>query len=240
MPKNNLSVIIIRYKDGCDSAVIWGLLTGLSVQRQLNVIALWVSDDGLDLFHGVGGVNKLGHVEAGVLDLVLALDLCDLDGLGDTDFLGGGVRERARDLKRVGDQRDLVSLGLVFLTADLVFSLSISLVAISVSSSSASSDLHGLGLVLVGDLGGGAGGGHVLLLVHVGADLSVHDSGGLLAHCQHTVKAVVTVDHLLDGQLDGGDLVGEGGDTYLRLYSLVRVPAEELWPRVSRGTDSLH
>merc|ERR1712111_63748 len=151
----------------------------------------------------------------GVLDLVLALDLCDLDGLGDTDFLGGGVRERARDLKRVGDQRDLVSLGLVFLTADLVFSLSISLVAISVSSSSASSDLHGLGLVLVGDLGGGAGGGHVLLLVHVGADLPVHDSGGLLAHSQHTVKAVVTVDHLLDGQLDGGDLVGEGGDADL-------------------------
>ena len=182
----------------------------------------------LDLVHGVGGVNKLGHVEADVLDLVLALDLCDLNGLGHTDFLGSWVRKRAGDLQGGGDQRDLVSLGLVLLTADLVFPLAVSVVTIAIAGSSTGSHLHGLRLVLVGDLGGGAGGGDGLLLVHVGADLSLHDGRGLLAHCQHTVEAVVVVDHLLDGQGDGGHLVSEGGDADLSVDGVVGVPAVKL------------
>ena len=206
----------------------------MGIQSKLDITAAGVSDDGLDLVHGVGGVNKLGHVEADILDLVLTLDLCDLNGLGHTDFLGSWVRKRAGDLQGGGDQRDLVSLGLVLLTADLVFSLAVSVVTIAIAGSSTGSHLHGLGLVLVGDLGGGAGGGDGLLLVHVGADLSLHHGGGLLAHCQHTVEAVVVVDHLLDGQGDGGHLVSEGGDAYLRLDSLVGVPAEIGW-RGGRG-----
>ena len=216
-----------------DGGVV-SLAAGLGWETQSDLLTAGLSDDGLDLFHGVGGVNKLGHVEADILDLVLALDLCDLNGLGHTDFLGSWVRKRAGDLQGGGDQRDLVSLGLVLLTADLVFSLSVSVVTVAVPGSSTGSHLHGLGLVLVGHLGGGAGGGDGLLLVHVGADLSLHDGGGLLAHCQHTVEAVVVVDHLLDGQGDGGHLVSEGGDAYLRLDSLVGVPAEIGW-RGGRG-----
>ena len=221
-------------------AVVRSLLTDLGIQRQLHIITFWISDDGLDLLHGVGGVNKLGHVEARVLDLVLALDFGDLNGLGHTDFLGSWVRKRAGDLEGGGDQRNLVSLGLVLLTTDLVFSLAVSLVTIAIASSSTGSHLHGLGLVLVGHLGGGAGGGHGLLLVHVGADLSLHDGGGLLAHCQHTVEAVVVVHDLLDGQGDGGHLVGEGGDADLSVDGGVGVPAVELGGvsvPVSRGVD---
>ena len=188
-----------------------------------------VSNLSLDLVHHVGGVNELGDIEADIVDLVLALDLCDLNGLGDTDLLGSRVRQRAGDLQGGSDQRNLVSLGLVLLTADLVFSLAISLVTVAIVGSSTGSHLHGLRLVLVGHLGGGAGGGDGLLLVHVGADLSLHDGGGLLAHCQHTVEAVVVVDNLLDGQGDGGHLVSEGGDADLGPDSLVGVPAEIVW-----------
>merc|ERR1719400_3033492 len=128
------------------------LTAGLGGEAESDLLTAGLSDDGLNLFHGVGGVNKLGNVEAGVLDLVLALDFCDLNGLGDTDFLGSWVRKRAGDLKGVGDQRNLVSLGLVFLTADLVFSLAVALMTVAISSSSTGRHLHGLGLVLVGHL----------------------------------------------------------------------------------------
>merc|ERR1712123_470816 len=75
-----------------------------------------------------------------IANLVLALNLSDLNSLGDADLLGGRVGEHAGDLKRGSDKGNLVGLSLVFLTAHLVFSLAISLlVAISVSSSSTSS-----------------------------------------------------------------------------------------------------
>merc|ERR1712020_91347 len=200
----------------------------LGGEGQGDLLTAGLSDDGLHLVDDVGGINKLGDVEADIVDLVLALDLCDLNGLGDTDLLGSRVGQGAGDLQGGGDQRDLVSLGLVLLTADLVFSLAVTVVAVAISSSSTSSHLHGLRLVLVGDLGGGAGGGDGLLLVHVGADLSLHDGGGLLANCQNTVEAVVVVDNLLDGQGDGGHLVSEGGDADLSVDGGVGVPAVKL------------
>ena len=200
----------------------------MGIQGKLFFMTAGVSNLSLDLVHHVGGVNELGDIEAVNDDIVLALDLCDLNGLGDTDLLGGRVRQRAGDLQGGSDQRNLVSLGLVLLTADLVFSLAISLVTVAIAGSSTGSHLHGLRLVLVGHLGGGAGGGDGLLLVHVGADLSLHDGGGLLAHCQHTVEAVVVVDNLLDGQGDGGHLVSEGWDADLSVDGVVGVPAVEL------------
>ena len=217
-----------------------GLAAGLGGEAQGDLLTAGLSDDGLHLVHGVGGINELGDVEAHVLDLVLALDLCDLNGLGDTDFLGSWVRKRAGDLQGGGDQRNLVSLGLVLLTADLVFSLAVALMTVAISSSSTGRHLHGLGLVLVGHLGGGAGGGDGLLLVHVGADLSLHDGGGLLAHCQHTVETVVVVHNLLDGKGDGGHLVSEGGDADLGVDGGVGVPAVKLRSvavSMSRGVD---
>ena len=200
----------------------------MGIQSKLYFMTAGVSNLCLHLVDGVGGINELGDIEADIVDLVLALDLCDLNGLGHTDFLGSWVRKRAGDLQGGGDQRDLVSLGLILLTADLVFSLAVSVVTIAISSSSTGSHLHGLRLVLVGDLGGGAGGGDGLLLVHVGADLSLHDGGGLLAHCQHTVETVVVVHNLLDGQGHGGHLVSEGGDADLGVDGVVGVPAVKL------------
>ena len=200
------------------------LLASLGGEGQGDLLTAGLSDHDLLLVDGVGGIDELGNVETLVLNLVLALDLGDLDLLGDADLLGGGVGEAAGDLQGGGDEGDLVGLGLVLLTADLVLPGAVALVAVAaVSGSSAGGDLHGLGLLLVGDLGGGAGGGHILLLVHVGADLTLHNGGGLLAHCQHTVEAVVVVHHLLDGQGDRGDGLGEGGHTDLCLDAAVGV-----------------
>merc|ERR1719415_228234 len=160
----------------------WGMVSlgaSLGWEGEGDLVTLWLSNDGLNLVNNVLSINKLGNVETSVLNLVLALDLGDLDGLGDTDLLWGRVGEGASDLKRVSHKWDLVSLGLVFLMAHLVFSLTISLMSISISSRSTSCDFHGLGLVLIGDLGGGAWSGDIFLLVNVGTDLSVNSDGSL-------------------------------------------------------------
>ena len=205
-----------------------GLAAGLGWQRQSDLVTLGLSNDGLHLVNSVAGILELGNIEASPLNLVLTLDLSDLNGLGDTDFLGGRVGKGAGDLKRSLDQRDLVGLGLVFLMAHLVFSLTISMVSISITSWSTGSDLHGLRLLLIGDLGGGAGGGHILLLIDIGADLSVHSGGGLLTDGEDSVEAVVIVNHLLDSQSDWSHLVGEGRDTDLSVDRGVGVSAVEL------------
>ena len=190
------------------------LAAGLGGKGEGDLVTAGLSNDGLDLVNCVGAVSELGHIEASLLNLVLALDLSDLDGLGDTHLLGGGVGEGAGELQGGGDQGDLVGLGLVFLLAHLVLS-TIAVVLVSIASSATGGHLHGLRLLLIGDLGGGAGGSHGDSLVLVGADLPVHGDGGLLAHCQHSVEAVVLILDNLDGELYGGDLVSEGGDTDL-------------------------
>ena len=206
-----------------------GLAAGLGWQRESDLVTLGLSNDGLHLVNSVAGVLELGNVEASPLNLVLALDLSDLNGLGHTHLLGGGVGEGAGHLKGSLDKRNLVGLGLVLLMAHLVFSLAISMVSITISSWSTGSDLHGLRLLLIGDLGGGAGGGHILLLIDIGADLSVDSGGGLLADSEDSVKAVVIVNYLLDSQSDWSHLVSEGGDTDLSVDRGVGVSAVELW-----------
>merc|ERR1719445_2121640 len=101
-----------------------------------DLFTAWFTNDDLLLVNSVGSISKLGNIEALVLNLILALNLGDLNRLGDTDLLGGRVGKHAGHLKGSSDKGDLVSLSLVFLTAYLVFSLSISLVSISISSSS--------------------------------------------------------------------------------------------------------
>jgi len=202
--------------------VVWGwgvvsLGASLGWEREGDLVTLWLSNDCLDLLNNILSINKLGNVETSVLNLVLALDFSDLNGLGDTDLSWGWVGEGARDLKRVGHKWDLVSLGLVFLMAHLVFSLTISLMSISISSRSTSCDFHGLRLVLISDLGGGAWSGDIFLLVNVGTDLSVNSDGSLLTDGQNSVKAVVIVNNLLDSQGDGGHLISEGWDTDLSI-----------------------
>ena len=193
-----------------------GLGASLGGEGEGDLITLWLSNDGFDLVNNILSINKLGNVETSVLNLVLALDFSDLDGLGDTDLLRGWVGEGARDLKRIGDQWNLVSLGLVFLMTHLVFS-GITGVSISISSSSTGGNLHGLRLVLIGDLGGCAWSGDILLLIDIGTDFSVNCGGSLLTDGQNSVKAVVFINNLLDSQCDRGHLISEGWNTDLSI-----------------------
>ena len=205
-----------------------GLGASLGGEGEGDLITLWLSNDGLDLVNNILSINKLGNVETSVLNLVLALDFSDLDGLGDTDLLWGWVGEGARDLKRIGDQWNLVSLGLVFLMTHLVFS-SITGVSISISSSSTGGNLHGLRLVLIGDLGGCAWSGDILLLIDIGTDLSVNCGGSLLTDGQNSVKAVVFINNLLDSQGDGGHCLIKARCTYFSLNGCVGISAQKFW-----------
>ena len=191
-----------------------------------DLFTAWFSNDDLLLVNSVGSINKLGNIEALVLNLVLALNLSDLNSLGDADLFGGRVGEHAGDLKGGSDKGDLVGLSLVFLTAHLVFSLAISLLmAISVSSSSTSSHFHSLRLLIISDLGGGARGDNLFLLIHIGADLSLNDGGCFLADGEDFVKAVVIVYDLLDCKSDWGHLLSKGGHTDLSIDRGVGIPA---------------
>merc|ERR1719232_706993 len=204
------------------------LAASLCGEGKSDLFTAWLTNDDLLLVNSVGSIGKLGNIEALVLNLVLALNLGDLNGLGDTDLLGGRVGKHAGLLKGGSDKVDLVSLGLVFLTAYLVFSLSISLVSISISSSSTSSHLHSLGLLVISNLGGGARGDNLLLLIHIGTDHSLNSGGCFLTDSQDTVKAVIIVHNLLDCKSDWGHLLSEGRHADLGIDRGVGVPAVKL------------
>merc|ERR1711874_714870 len=160
------------------------LPASLGVEGQGDLLTAGLPDDDLLLVNGVGGVDELGNVEALVLNLVLALDLGDGDVLGDTDFLGGRVGKAALDGERGSDKGNLVGLGLVLLVADLVLTVvGVGSVSVGRGLDSTGSHFHGLGLLVVGDLGGLAVSDDILPLVDVGADLPLDNSVGLLAPC---------------------------------------------------------
>ena len=197
---------------------------GLGGEGEGQLLAGRFSNDDLLLVNSVGGILELGNVEALPLNLILALDLGDLNGLGDADLGGGGVGELAGLQLGLSDEGNPVGLGLVFLPAVLVFSSSVS--RGSISRGGAGCHLHGLRLLGVGDLCGGTVSDHVLPGVLVGAELAVHEAAGLLAHGEDPVEAVVIVDDLLDGKDDGGDLLREGGNAYLSVDGGVGIPAQ--------------
>jgi len=205
------------------------LSTGLGWEGEGNLFTAWFTNDDLLLVNSVGSISKLGNIEALVLNLVLALNLGDLDSLGDTDLLGGRVGQGAGNFQGGSDEGDLVSLSLVFLTAYLVFSLTISLVTISISSSSTSSHLHSFRLLVISNLGGGARGDNLLLLVHIGTDLSLNGGGCFLTDSEDTVKAVIIVHNLLDCKSDWGHLLSKGRHAHLGVDGCVGVPAVKLW-----------
>merc|ERR1712106_308594 len=215
------------------SMVDWssmGLTARLGWESEGDLFTAGFSNDHLLLVNSVGSINKLSNIEALVLNLVLTLNLGDLNSLGDTDLLGGRVREHTGLLKWDSDKGDLVSLSLVFLTANLVFStITSSLVSIStISSSSTSSHLHGLRLLVIGDLGGGARGNNLLLLIHIGTDLSLNGGGCFLTDGEDKVKAVVIVYDLLNCKSDWGHLLSKGRYTDLGIDRGVGVPAVKL------------
>merc|ERR1712201_66093 len=98
----------------------------------------------------------------------------------------------------------------------LSFAITVSL-RLTVSRSSTCSNLHCLRLLVISDLGGGAGGNHILSLILIGTDLPVYNSGGLFTDGEDTVKAVVIVNNLLDCKSDRGHLLSKGGDTDLSI-----------------------
>ena len=71
------------------------LLASLCGEGESQLFTAWFSQNNLLLFNSVGRVLELGDIEALVLNLVLALDLGDLNGLGDTHLAGGGVGKLA-------------------------------------------------------------------------------------------------------------------------------------------------
>merc|ERR1712106_725607 len=99
-----------------------GLAARLGWEGKRDLVTAGFSNDDLLLVNSVGSINKLGNIEALGLNLVLTLYLGDLNSLCDTDLLGGRVGQHTGLLKGDSDKGDLVSLGLVFLTAHLVFS----------------------------------------------------------------------------------------------------------------------
>ena len=196
---------------------------GLGGQGQSQLLAAGLSNNDLLLLDGNAGVLEFSNVEALLLDLVLALDLGDGDGLGDANSAGGGVGQLAGLLLGHSDQRHLVGLGLVLFSAVLVLAMAVA--GGSVAAGGTGGHLHGLGTVVISDLGGGAGSGDVLTGVLVGADLTLNNLVGLLAHSQDLVEAVVGIDDNLGGQGDGSHLLGEGGHAHLGVDGGVGVTA---------------
>merc|ERR1719180_412112 len=222
------------------SMVAMALGAALGWQRERHLLTAGLSDDDLLLVNGVGGIDELGNVEALVLNLVLALDLGDGDVLGDTDLLRGRVGKAALDGEGGSDKGDLVGLGLVLLVAHLVLTVvGVSSVAVGRGLDSTGSHLHGLGLLVVGDLGGLAVSDDVLPLVDVGADLPLDNSVGLLADGEDTVEAVVVVNNLLHRQGDRGHLLGKGGHAHLGVDGGVGVPAEKLRSMMGGMVDTM-
>merc|ERR1712020_855199 len=143
------------------------LAASLCGEGKRDLFTAWFTNDDLLLVNSVGSISKLGNVEALVLNLVLALNLGDLNSLGDTHFLRCWVGKHAGDLKGGSDKGNLVCLCLILFTAHLMFSATIALVTIAIASGSTSSNLHSLRLLFIGNLGGGARGYNLLLLIHI-------------------------------------------------------------------------
>lgn len=112
--------------------MVWLVLGAvLGGQGKSELLTAGLTNNNLLLVHSVGGILELGDVEALVLHLVLALDLGDLDGLGDAHLVGGGVGKLAGLLLGLSDQGHSVGLGLVLLAAILVLAMAVAGGAIS-------------------------------------------------------------------------------------------------------------
>jgi len=105
---------------------------------------------------------------------------------------------------------------------------------LSISRSSTTSDLHSLRLLLISDLGGGAGSNNILSLIDISTYLSLNNSGGFLTNGKDTVKAVVIINNLLDCKGDWGHLLGKSRDTDLSIDRSVGV-STRVGRSISRG-----
>ena len=111
----------LKFNQSIDLTMV-GLVLGavLGGEGEGELLTAGLSQNDLLLVDSVGGILELGHVEALLFNLVLALNLGDLNGLGDADLVGGGVGQGAGLLLGLSDQGHSVGLGLVLLSAVLV------------------------------------------------------------------------------------------------------------------------
>lgn len=95
----------------------------LSGQSQSDLLAVGVTQSDLSLVNTDGGIFQLGQIDASLFFDIVADDLVDLDLLGHALLLGLGNGNVDVDLQGFVDQGHSVFLGLVFLSAVLVFSM---------------------------------------------------------------------------------------------------------------------
>jgi hypothetical protein len=159
-------------------------------------VTFGVSQDNFGLDNGVGGVNQFGNIETSLRYNIFADNLIDFNFLGDTGLDGFSIGQVNSDVKRGINGGDFVSLGLVFLTAVLVFS---SIVA-TITRCAAGSDLHGFRFFIISNLGNTSGESVGLVLVRVGAKLMSVDFGGQRADGEDLFVTVVFIFNNLDGE----------------------------------------
>jgi len=199
--------------------------TGLGWEGKSDIIAVWFTQNSLNLVNGVGGILKLGNIETFLFLDVLADNLGDGDILGHTGLNWIWRGHGNLNIQRLSDKWDLEGLCLVFLMAELVFTSSI---MVTITRRLASSDLHGFCLGLIGDLSGSCTQYLLLGDIVVGADLSGLNPGGLFANSPDLLITVVIVNHFLDIKGDWSGLAGKGWDTDLSIDTCVGVSAVDL------------
>jgi len=170
---------------------------GLGRQSKGDGVTFGVSQDNFGLDNSVGGVNQFGNIETSLRYNIFADNLIDFDILGDTGLDGFSIGQVNSDVKRGIDSGDFVSLGLVFLTAVLVFS---STVVIAITRWAAGGDLHGFRFFNISNLGNTSGESVGLVLVRVGAKLMSVDFGGQRADSEDLFVTVVFIFNNLDGE----------------------------------------
>ena len=150
-------------------------------------------------------VLQLGQGDADLLGVVRANGLGDLNGDGLACLPGLGEGDVHGDLLRLVHLGHPVLLGLVLLAALLVLPAvlvgivrGLVVTAVLRRGGAARGHLHGLRLVLVGDLGDGGAGLHPALVVLIGADVPLHGPGHLLAAGAGLGIAELVVGHALD------------------------------------------
>ena len=214
--------------------LIVGFLAGLGGKGKGNSVAVRFSQDDFDLVDNIDGINKFGNVEAFLFDNVFADNLGEDDVFGDAGLDGFGVGQLDGDVKGSIDKGDFVSLGLVFLTAVLVFSCS---VVISITGGFAAGDLHGLRFILISHLGDSCGEDIQFGSIAVCAEFVLVDGLSDNTVGSDLVITVIVILYFLNSQGDGGGLGGESGHADLSVDRGVGIPAVDLgtvcWGMVS-------
>jgi hypothetical protein len=204
------------------SSLVVGFFAGLGGQGEGDRVAVRFTQDDFLLINNVGSINKLSNIEANIVDFVSAGNCGDNDVLDDTGLDGFGVGQLKSNIEGFGDKGNFVSLGLVFLTAVLVFT---STVVIAITGGFAAGDLHGLRFIGISHLGDGSGQVRDKRGIAVGAEFVLLNgiSGGTDSY--DLVITIVSILNDLNGQFDGGNLGGESGHTDLSVDRGVGIPA---------------